>query len=100
LNASDSSSMEFWSNATDIYSTLCRVDRDFWVRHINELVSTVSEACQWLVELLSSDKGPTYLKYVMKQCTMSLCCCAQVTVIITVIYSTILAVQSGHSIIR
>ncbi|XP_065904481.1 ubiquitin carboxyl-terminal hydrolase 24-like isoform X2 [Dysidea avara] len=45
-----------------------RVDRDYWVRYINELVSTVSEACQWLVELLSSDKGPTYLKPLLLDC--------------------------------
>ena len=35
------------------------------MRHLIELISNVSEACQWLVDLLSSDKGPTYLKYVL-----------------------------------
>ena len=45
-----------------------RVDRDYWVRSITELVTNVSDACQWLMDLLCSDKGPNYLKYV--QCMM------------------------------
>ena len=45
-----------------------RVDRDYWVRNVTELICNVSEACQWLMDLLSSDKGPNYLKYESHMC--------------------------------